>query len=312
MTVLLLGSFDARDYSRWADHLKVHLPSGEHLVLATEMHDPAQVDIALVANPPQGQLRRYRGLRFIQSLWAGVDRLLSDPDFPASVPLARLVDPDLVQAMVECAVAHVAGLHRQTAAYAAQQARHEWRQLPQPLARERIVGVLGLGELGTATASALAALGFDVCGWSRSPRAIERVRCETGEEGLRRLCSSADILVNLLPLTPETTGIFDRDFFAQTKRGASFVNLARGAHLVEAALLAALKDGQIDRAILDVFRQEPLPRDHPFWTHPRVAVFPHVAAYSAPESAARIIARNVRAFRAGTPLSGLVEKARGY
>lgn len=310
MTILLVGTLDGDEYAAWRAHLSRALPD-ERIVLAGEPHDPAGIDIALVANPPYGALAPYPNLSFIQSLWAGVDRLLGDPSLP-NVPVARLVDPDLTQAMVEAVVAHVTALHRQTYSYARQQAQRDWKPRDQPLARERRVAILGLGELGAAVARVLASLSFPVSGWSRSPRQIEGVECLSGDHGIEALLSRANILVNLLPLTPDTTGILDRDLFARLPKGAGLVNVARGAHLVEDDLLAALDEGRIDHAILDVFREEPLPRDHPFWPHPRVSVFPHVAAYSAPESAARIAAANVLAFRQGLPVTGRVDRARGY
>lgn len=311
MSALLIGSLDEAEYAAWRAHLTRALPAGESLVLADGPHDRDAVEIAFVANPPHGTLAHYRNLRFVQSLWAGVDRLLSDPALP-DVPIARLVDPDLTQAMVETVVAHVTALHRQAPAYARQQARREWKQRAQPLARECRVGILGFGELGAAAARALAALSFPVSGWSRSPRSVDGVACLSGDQGIEHLLAQADILVNLLPLTPETTGFLDRDLFAHLPQGARLVNVARGAHLVEDDLLAALDAGQLEHAILDVFHEEPLPSDHPFWTHERINVFPHVAAYSAPESAARIAAGNVAAFRAGQPVAGLVDRERGY
>ena len=310
LTSLLVGSLDGGEYAAWHAHLTQALPD-ERIVLAGEPHDPAAIDIAFVANPPHGALAHYPALRFIQSLWAGVDRLLGDPSLP-DVPVARLVDPDLTQAMVESVVAHVTALHRQTYAYARRQAQREWKPLDQPLARNRRVAILGLGELGAAVAGVLAGLSFPVSGWSRSPRRVEGVECLSGDHGIETLLARADILVNLLPLTPDTTSILDRDLFARLPKGAGLVNVARGAHLVEGDLLAALDEDRIGHAILDVFHEEPLPPDHPFWSHPRISVFPHVAAYSAPESAARIAAANVLAFRQGRPMTGLVDRTRGY
>ncbi len=312
MSILLIGSLDAEEYADWRQQILAHLPAGEELVLAGEPHDPQAVEVALVANPPHGTLARYPNLRFVQSLWAGVDRMLSDPDLPRSLPIARLVDPALTQAMLECALAGVLFLHRQLPAYGRQQAAAEWRQLAQPLASQRRVGVLGLGELGSASARALAAVGFEVSGWSRGAREVAGIRCLSGAEGFSRLVAEAEILVNLLPLTPETAGILDRRLFGQLPRGAGLVNLARGGHLVEDDLLAALEGGQVSHAVLDVFRQEPLPPAHAFWRHPRITVLPHVAAYSEPSTASRISLENVARFRAGQPLTALVDPGRGY
>nr|WP_314073198.1 glyoxylate/hydroxypyruvate reductase A [uncultured Roseococcus sp.] len=312
MSILLIGSLDAEEYAEWRQHILAHLPAGEELVLAGEPHDPAAVEVALVANPPHGTLARYPRLGFVQSLWAGVDRMLSDPELPRKLPIARLVDPALTQAMMECALAGVLFLHRQLPAYARQQAEAEWRQLSQPLASQRRVGVLGLGELGSAAARGLSTVGFKVSGWSRSPREVAGVSCLSGAEGFDRLVSEAEILVNLLPLTPQTANVLDAKLFARLPRGAGVVNLARGGHLVEEDLLAALESGQVSHAVLDVFRQEPLPASHAFWQHPRITVLPHVAAYSEPSTASRIALENVARFRSGQPLTALVDPGRGY
>jgi glyoxylate/hydroxypyruvate reductase len=311
MSILLVGALSPEEYGEWRHHLTLYLPPDEVLVLGTEAYDPDAVKIALVANPEPGLLARHPNLVFIQSLWAGVDRLLSDPLLPL-VPVARLLDPGLTQSMVECVLATVLTLHRQMPAYARQQAQGVWRQLAQPLAVSRRVGVLGLGQLGRAAGLALAAIGFSVSGWSRTAHTVAGVTCFSGPDGLARLLERTDILVNLLPLTPDTMGILGRETFARLPRGAAVVNLARGGHLAEQDLLDALAGGALDHAILDVFAEEPLPSDHPFWRHPKITVFPHVAAYSEPGTAARIAAENVAAFQAGHPVRGTVDRYTGY
>jgi glyoxylate/hydroxypyruvate reductase A len=245
-------------------------------------------DIAIVANPPPGALAALPNLAFVQSAWAGVDGLLADPALPP-VPLARLVDPSLAAQMAEAAAAHVLALHRQAPAYAAQAVQGLWRQLDQPPASARRIGFLGYGELARASANLLQNIGFQVDAWSRS-----------------------DIVVNLLPLTAQTRGVLGAATFARMKRGAAIVNLARGAHLVEADLLAALADGTLSHAILDVFETEPLPPVHPFWRHPQITVLPHVAAITDPVSASAFIAANIARFRNGQPLQGLVNRQAGY
>lgn len=312
MSILLVGALSPEEYGEWRSHLAAHLPPDAALVLGTEPYERDAVEIALVANPEPGLLARHPNLVFIQSLWAGVDRLLSDPLLPPGVPVARLVDPGLTQSMVECVLATVLVLHRQMPAYARQQAQGVWRQLAQPLAATRRVGVLGLGQLGRAAGLALTAIGFSVSGWSRNAQEVAAMTCFSGPEGLPRLLERTDILVNLLPLTADTAGILGREVFARLPPGAAVVNLARGGHLVEQDLLDALASGTLDHAILDVFAEEPLPAAHPFWRHPRITVFPHVAAYSEPGMAARIVAENVAAFRAGRPLRGVVDRKRGY
>lgn len=318
MSLLLSSNFDASEQAHWLSALREALP-GEEWVVWRPGLDPALaagVEIAVVANPSPGSLQGLPRLGFIQSLWAGVDRLLRDPTLPPGVPLARMVDPAMSAAMAETALWAVLALHRGFLDYAAQQAARQWRQLPQRRADELTVAVLGLGEMGGAAALRLAAQGYRVTGWSRGRRALPGIGCAHGDAALPGVLGAADIVVNLLPLTPETAGLFDAGRFAQMRAGASFVNLARGAQVVEADLLAALGDaaapGRLRRAVLDVFAQEPLPAHHPFWRHPRVTVLPHAAALTDARSAARLVAENVRAWRAGRPVANLVERARGY
>lgn len=311
MSLLLIGEFSAQDYAHWRETLVAYLP-GDTLYLPDEDYDPACIDIAVVANPPSSSLAGLNNLLLIQSLWAGVERLLSDPTLPEHVPIVRLVDPNLAQAMSECALACVMVLHRQLPAYARQQARGEWKKLPQPTARERRIGILGLGELGRAVAQALVCLDFDVAGWSAGARRVEGVKCWSGASGLASLLQRTDILINLLPLTPDTSGILNAQLFARLPQGAAIINLARGGHLNENDLLDALASGHLSHAILDVFSEEPLPPQHPFWTHPRISVLPHVAAVTDVNTAAKIAADNIKAFRAGSMPAPLVDRAKGY
>lgn len=249
--------------------------------------------------------------RAVLSLWAGVERVVGNPTL--SQPLCRMVDDGLSHGMVEWVVGHALRYHLGIDFFRDHQ-DGIWRQdghVP-PLARERGVSVLGLGALGGACASALAGLGFRVTGWSRSAKALPGVTCLHGPEGLAAALARAEILVTLLPNTPDTTDLLDRARLAQLPRGAVVLNPGRGNVLVEAALLEALETGHLAGATLDVFRTEPLPADHPFWAHPKVTVTPHVAAETRPASAARIIAENIRRAEAGEPLLYLVDRARGY
>ncbi len=312
MSILLVGEFEAEEYARWRGSVTPHLSAREKLYLPGDDYDPASVDIALVANPRPGALASLKNLRLIQSLWAGVDRLLADKTIPAHVPIVRLVDPNMTQAMVECALACVMVLHRQFPLYARQQAAHEWKKLPQPLTNERRIGILGFGQLGRAVAEALAALGFDVAAWSAKPRTAVRINVWSGTDQIGALLRRSDILINLLPLTSETADILNARVFTQLPQGAALVNLARGGHLNEGDLLDALASGRLAHAILDVFKDEPLPRDHPFWSHPRITVLPHVAAVTDVNTAAKIAADNIKAFRGGRMPAPLVDRAKGY
>jgi len=301
VTILVAAGFDADEWREWWPLLEAALP-GERLVRDRAGCDPAAIDVALVANPAVGALRDLPALKLIQSLWAGVDRLLADASVPGGVPLARMVDPAMNESMAETALWAVLGLQRRFVDYAAQQRAGEWRQLPLRRADETHVVVLGLGQMGRAASTLLTRHGYRVSGWSS----------RDGDAALPPLLGAADIVINLLPLTPATQGLFGATRFAQMRRGASLVNLARGAHVVDADLLAALASGQLAHAVLDVFHTEPLPAAHPFWSHPHVTVLPHVAAPTDPRSAAAIAAANVQALRAGRPLAHLVDRARGY
>ena len=300
MKLLLAGTFDPGEEDVWRAALQAALPEAALLTPAQAQQAAPEVVAAIVANPPPGSLQGLPGLRLIQSLWAGVDRLLADPTLPPGVPLARMVDPAMNAAMAETALWAVLSLHRHFFAYAAQQRQGLWQPLPQRRADEVRVLVLGQGQMGGTAAARLAQQGYAVSGWRRDGQALAP-----------RL-AQADIVVNLLPLTPATRGLLNAAFFAALPRGAGVVNLARGAHLVDEDLLAALASGQVGHAVLDVFHQEPLSAGHPYWQHPQVTVLPHAAAATDPRSAARVAAANVRAVLAGGEPAHRVERARAY
>lgn len=269
-------------------------------------------EYAVVWGPPPGRLAALPNLRATVSVGAGIDHVLRDPEYPRHVPILRTTGPDMIQRMREYVALHVLAHHRRLRTTDDQQTRREWAQLVTPVASKRRVGVLGLGEIGGASAASLAALGFDVLGWARTAKEIPGVRCFAGEDGFAALLAEAEILVCLLPLTGETRAILDRRTFARMKPGASLINVGRGGHLVEEDLLDALETGQIAEATLDVFGIEPLPEAHPFWTHPRIRVTPHVASYIDPETGAGIVAENILAHRAGRSPVSLSMADRGY
>jgi glyoxylate/hydroxypyruvate reductase A len=218
----------------------------------------------------------------------------------------------MTEAMSEYIVLQVLRLHRQDLDYRAQQESGIWLELDQKNAAERAVGILGFGALGQDAARKLKGLGFDVALWGRRQRTVEGLRGYAGNTGLSALLGRSEILVCLLPLTAETEGILNASTFAMLPEGAALINAARGGHLVEEDLLATLASGRLSAAVLDVFRDEPLPAVHPFWHHPRIVVTPHVAAATHPPTAAPIILDNIRRFEAGRPLLNQVDPARGY
>lgn len=297
MSLLLVGSWDETERDRWLAELQAALP-GEQWLLSAQPGD--QVEAAIVANPPPGSLQGLIGLGLIQSLWAGVDRLLQDMTLPPGVPLARMVDPAMNEAMVQTALWAVLGLHRGFFELQARQRECLWQPPVQRRADEWRVLVLGQGELGGRVTQALLAQGYAASAWSR----------RSGDVAPR--LAEADAVINLLPLTEATRGFFDARRLAQMKPGAGLVNLARGAHVVEGDLLQALASGRLSHAVLDVFAVEPLPAEHPFWAHAQVTVLPHCAAQTDPRSAAVVVAANLRALRAGQPVQHLVDRTRGY
>lgn len=276
-----------------------------------EVGNPAEIDVALVWQPPPGELARYANLRAILSLGAGIDGLLAQPGLP-DVPIARMVDPSLTRTMTEYVVLATLRHHRQFDHFEREQRAARWSYAFPPQAAERRIGVMGLGVLGSAAAASLAAQGFPVAGWSRELRQLCGIETFAGLAGLAGFLARTDILVCLLPLTRETAGILNAATFAGLPSGAFVINVARGAHLVEADLIAALDSGQLAGATLDVFRNEPLPPDNPVWHHPLVLITPHVASYASARTAAEGVAENIRRARAGEELLHQVDRARGY
>lgn len=302
MNILLCGDFDADEARDWRQALAAAMPEARWVDLAQARAQAASVTAAVVANPPPGSLQGLPALQLIQSLWAGVDRLLADPTLPPGVPIARMVDPAMNAAMAETAAWATLALQRDFFAYARQQRQAQWRQLPQRRADDWPVLVLGQGQMGGATTRALRALGFPVTGWSRG----------AGEAALWQALPAVRQVINLLPLTDATRGLLNARFFAAMAPGAALVNLARGRHVVDNDLLAALDSGQLSHAVLDVFAHEPLPPDHPFWAHERITVLPHVAAQTDCRSAAAVAVANLRALRDGGALQNRVDRGRGY
>ncbi len=306
----LLFKRDAGDPEPWLAALAKLMPERE-LRVFPDLEPSGDIEYALVYQPPPGLLASLPNLKAIFSLWAGIDHLSSDPALPP-VPVIRMVERSMTATMTVHVVQQVLGLHTRAATYRAQQAERHWHQGELTAPWDRRVGILGLGSLGRDAAEKLAGLRFDVAGWSRSPKQIEDISCYHGEAGLTEFLARTDILVCLLPLTAATQGILNSALFERLPRGAAMVNCARGGHLVEADLLAALNAGQLRAAALDVFDKEPLPEDHPFWGHPKIVVTPHIAAYSVPETAVESVAANIARIESGQPPHYAVDFKRGY
>ncbi len=270
------------------------------------------VRYTLVWKPPIGWHRQFPGLRAILSLGAGVDAIVADPDLPPDLPITRLRDAGMAQQMAEYALYGALHFHRRMDEYARQQAGSIWRHLAPKLTSERCVGVMGLGVLGSAAAAMLARTGFEVAGWSRTRHEIDGVACWAGATEFGGFLARSEILVNFLPLTPDTVGILDAAALSRLPRGACVVNPARGAHVVEADLLAALDHGHIRGAMLDVFAEEPIPVAHPFWRHPGVVVTPHIAATTIASEASGQVIDNLRRLERGEAPVGIVNRTAGY
>ena len=271
--------------------------------------DPATVDYVIYA-PASGlqDFTPFTRLKAVLSLWAGVETIQSNATI--RVPLCRMVDSGLAEGMRDYVTGHILRYHL---GMDAQAQDGVWRNdVVPPLARDRVVGFLGLGELGQTCAIAAAGLGFQVLGWGRRLKSIDGVTCIAGEDGLRQVLAQADILVLLLPDTSETENLLNAETLAMLPKGARIINPGRGTLIDDGALLDALETGQVGGATLDVFREEPLPANHPYWAHPNVTVTPHIASETRPETAALTIAENIRRMEAGEPLLHVVDRVAGY
>lgn len=296
----------------WLQALQAALP--EEQVVALDTLDDGQraaCEVAIVANPQPADLRTLPNLQWVHSVWAGVERLVGDLG-DSGLPIVRLVDPQLADTMAEAVLAWTLYLHRGMPRYARQQAARQWLAHDGVRAQDRTVSLLGLGALGEAAAQRLRAAGFNVRGWSRSPKQLPGVHCHAGEAELPAMLAQTDILVCLLPLTPQTRGVVNAQALAALPAGASLINFARGPIVDDEALRAALDGGRLDHAVLDVFAQEPLPEPAWQWSHPAVTVLPHISAPTDRATASAIVAGNLRRWRASGQMPQAVDPARGY
>ena len=298
------------DPAAWRAALTAELPDLE-IRVHPDVGDAAAVRYALVWKPPDGFFSRFPNLALVVNLGAGVDSLVGRDDLP-DVPISRLSDPGMTALMTSYVLFATIRYARDIPIFERAQRRGEWHYVhPRPLSEIK-VGVLGLGELGSAAAAALAGLGFDVRGWARTPKSIPGVRAFAGPDALDGFLSELEILGVMLPLTPQTHGLLGADALARMPRGAKLINVSRGAVVDEAALLDALRSGQVGEATLDVFDVEPLPAGHPFWAMENVLITPHLASIAVPQAAAREIAESIRRVRSGAEPLHRVDPRRGY
>ncbi|MDA1072188.1 MAG: glyoxylate/hydroxypyruvate reductase A [Proteobacteria bacterium] len=310
MAMLYMSQWSNGDL--WRDLMTGHLP-GLDFRIHPETGNPADIEAVLVWRYPLDELRSFPNLKMIASLGAGVDHVVGERHLiPEGVTLTRIVDPAMTAQMTEWCVMAVLNRLRRWDDYRAMQGERRYEELEVPRPDQTTIGVLGLGELGSDCARVLAAMGYTVRAWSRSPRRQDGVTCLQGADAMQDFLAPCDIVICLLPLTRETRGILDARSLGWMKRGAYIVNAARGAHIVEADLIAAIDAGHIAGATVDVQSVEPMPPDHPFWYHPRIVSFPHVAALTVPESCTAGIAANYRRMQKGEPLENVVDLERGY
>jgi glyoxylate/hydroxypyruvate reductase A len=307
--MLFYSKFD--DASDWRDHLLRELPDLDFRA-HPDVGDPAAIETAMVWKAPPGEMRKYPNLKLIVNIGAGVDYILKDDTLPPGVPIVRLVDPEQMRMMSQYVLLTVLRYLREFPALEKQRRARQWRYIHPRESATVPVGIMGLGHIGTHAAQELLRQGFPVSGWSRTPKTVEGVTTFHGPAQLKDFLARSQILILIMPFTPETDGIVGRDVLYALPRGAKIINIGRGQLVDEAALAAAIRDGQIGGATLDVFRTEPLPPDHPFWDIEAIDITPHLASIAIPSSASRQIAENIRRLRAGQPLLNVVDRRRGY
>ena len=314
MTRKILLSMEPDDEPAWRRTICQQIASsGMDLQVLPAGADPADVDY-LVYNIDGGirDFAPFRKLRAILNTWAGVEGVLADLDWPSHVPLTRMVETGMTRGMAEYLTGHTMRYHLDIDRFIADSMDGRWQKWSPPLAGMRKVGILGLGELGRATAELLIGLGFDVTGWSRSKKSLQGVTCLYGASGLDETLKTAEILIVILPLTEETRNILDESTLAMMSPGACIINAGRGPLIDDDALLVALADGHVRHATLDVFREEPLPEDHPYWRNPRVTVTPHIASITRTETACEAILEQIARDLDGKPFLHVVDRGRGY
>jgi glyoxylate/hydroxypyruvate reductase A len=316
LVLAIQGGSDNWSPQRWRARFNAACGGRDVVLLPDQAVEPDDVRYAAVWKPPVGALAAFRNLRVIFNLGAGVDALMVDRSLPP-VPIVRVAVDDLTGRMTEYVVLHVLMHHRQQPELRDNQSRQVWRPKSQWAAGAVTVGIMGLGTLGRDAAQVLQRIGFGVVGWSASPKTIDGIECFAGGDGLAPFLRRSNILVCLLPLTPDTRHILNRAVFEQLDRSSPLgapvlINAGRGGLQVEADIVDCLNDGTLGAATLDVFETEPLPAHSPLWSHPKLIVTPHNAADTDPDAISVYVADQIKRFEAGEPLQNVVDAARGY
>ncbi len=307
---VIFAAYDPQP-QRWTNLIAEQLPDAEIIVWEPGMA-PTGADYALVWQPAEALFEAERQLKAVFNLGAGIDGLLRLRNLPPELPVVRLEDAGMSVQMAEYVAYHVIGASRDMDLYRNQQADNQWK-IHRPIKRsEWPVGVLGLGHIGKRVAQTLAGLEYPVHGWARTAHDIEGVRCHAGQAELDTFLQSTRVLINTLPLTDETRDLIDYRLLGRLRPGAMLINVGRGEHLVDEDLIRALAEGHVTRAVLDVFRQEPLPGEHPFWRTPGLTITPHISARTLRDATVEQICGKIRALEAGQQVSGVVDLGRGY
>ena len=307
----ILIIYEAENLEIFINELKRSIPELD-IHIWPKISNPEKIEAVLTWKPPLGVMNQFPNLKAIISFGVGVEEILRDPNLPANVPIVRIVEPGLTSRMTEYILLAVLRFHRQAFSYQTFQQEHHWQPLPLPETSACKIAILGLGVLGKDAASKLNYLGFPVRGWSRTPKNINGIECFHGKEQLKLCLSECKILICLLPLTPETESILNHETFSNLAKGAYLINIARGQHLVEKDLLRSLDSGQLSGACLDVFSQEPLPENHPFWSHPQITITPHVATQTDSEYWTKSIVDTINCIQDGVALKNVVDPQQRY
>ncbi len=309
MALLIKAGRDPAE--NWIKAIAADLPDLDMRVWP-DTGDREEVEFIIANQLPPGEFASFPNLKFVASTSAGVDRLLADPDLPADVPIIRSVNTQRAATMCAWVCYQVIGHHRRFANYRQNQPKKIWEHQHYAPPDEVGIGVMGLGTLGGAVARTLRGLMYDVAGWSRSAKTMDGIKCFAGADQLGAFLGRSDIVVSVLPGTAETTDLLNRETLAKLPAGAYIVNCGRGNLIDEDALIEAMSSGQVAGAALDVFKTEPLPKDHPFWSHPKVTVSPHYSSNGGAKHGVGVIVENIRRVRAGEPLAEMVDKLAGY